>query len=290
MNDTTNTARDTMNLYMSDVRATSVLPDDQQRDLALRAQRGDERARDTLIRSNLRLVVKIAAEYNKRGTRLSDLVQEGNIGLIHAVGTYDPDRKVVKDGEETDSRVKFTSYASYWIRAFMLRYMINTHRIVKLGTTTSQRKLFFKMGSVRRKIQSMGGDGTDAEVAAVMGVSEDEVRIMESRMRSEKSMESPLSDDEGASTFGESMEGDAPTPEEAVSGEYDRASVRDAVAAYRATLKNEKEIAVLDRRIMADEPQTLQEIADTFGISRERMRQLEERVMGGLRLVLADYR
>jgi RNA polymerase sigma-32 factor len=233
-----------------------------------------------LVTANLRLVVKIAYEYRRAYKNILDLVQEGNIGLMQAVKRYDPYRGV-----------KLSSYAAWWIRAYILRFILNNWRLVKLGTTQAQRKLFFNLRKKRAELVGLGIDPSDAEVAKALDVPESDVREMEVRLSSsEKSLDAPVGDAEGRSIARVDMvpsmsEG----PESLMAGGELQALLKDRLANFRKTLEGkDKDLAIFDERLVADDPLTLQELGDRFGISRERVRQLEQRLTGRLREFLRE--
>ncbi len=228
-----------------------------------------------LVTANLRLVVKIAYEYRRAYKNIMDLVQEGNIGLMQAVKRYDPYRGV-----------KLSSYAAWWIRAYILRFILNNWRLVKLGTTQAQRKLFFNLRKKRGELQAMGIDPTNAEIAKQLNVPESDVAEMDVRLaQSEKSLDAPVGDADGrAIAKVDMMPSVGAGPETQMADNELQALVKDKLAEFRGTLVGkEKDLAIFDLRLVADDPLTLQDLGDRFGISRERVRQLEQRLLGRLR-------
>jgi RNA polymerase sigma-32 factor len=204
-----------------------------------------------------------------------DLVQEGNIGLMQAVKRYDPHRGV-----------KLSSYAAWWIRAYILRFILNNWRLVKLGTTQAQRKLFFNLRKQRAELQAMGIEPTHAEIAKRLNVAESDVAEMDVRLTSsEKSLDAPVGDSDGRAIAKiDLMPGSDEGPESLMAGEELQALLKAKLAEFRKTLlTKDKELAIFDARLVADEPLTLQELGDKFGISRERVRQLEQRLTARLR-------
>jgi RNA polymerase sigma-32 factor len=209
-----------------------------------------------------------------------DLIQEGNIGLMQAVKRYDPYRGV-----------KLSSYAAWWIRAYILRFILNNWRLVKLGTTQAQRKLFFNLRKKRSELQALGIDPTNAEIAKQLDVPESEVEEMDARLQaSEKSLDAPVGDSEGRAIAKVDMMPSATEGPESLMADGElQALLKEKLAAFRRTLEGkDKELAIFDERLVADEPLTLQELGDRFGISRERVRQLEQRLTGRLRDYLRD--
>ena len=267
---------DPMAAYLREVQRHPLLTPEQTHEIAVRfLQTQDANAAAQLVTSNLRLVVKIAYEYRRAYKNIMDLVQEGNIGLMQAVKRYDPYRGV-----------KLSSYAAWWIRAYILRFILNNWRLVKLGTTQAQRKLFFNLRKKRAELVAMGIDPTDQEVAKQLNVPVSDVADMEVRLQqSEKSLDAPVGDAEGRSIARVDM---MPSvwdgPETLLADEEVQALLKEKLAEFRKTLAGkEKELAIFDERLVADEPLTLQELGDRFGISRERVRQLEQRLTSRLR-------
>jgi RNA polymerase sigma-32 factor len=272
---------DPMAAYLREVQRHPLLTPEATHDLAARFVKDqDPRIAAQLVTANLRLVVKIAYEYRRAYKNILDLVQEGNIGLMQAVKRYDPYRGV-----------KLSSYAAWWIRAYILRFILNNWRLVKLGTTQAQRKLFFNLRKKRAELVGLGIDPSDAEVAKALDVPESDVREMEVRLSSsEKSLDAPVGDAEGRSIARVDMvpsmsEG----PESLMAGGELQALLKDRLASFRETLSgHDKDLAIFDERLVADDPLTLQELGDRFGISRERVRQLEQRLTGRLREFLRE--
>ncbi len=267
---------DPMAAYLREVQRHPLLTPEQTHELAVRyVTTQDATAAAGLVTANLRLVVKIAYEYRRAYKNIMDLVQEGNIGLMQAVKRYDPYRGV-----------KLSSYAAWWIRAYILRFILNNWRLVKLGTTQAQRKLFFNLRKKRAELVALGIDPTNAEIAKQLNVPESDVAEMDVRLTSnEKSLDAPVGDAEGRSIAKVDMmpsleEG----PESMVADEELQALLKEKLRGFRETLVGkDKEIAIFDERLIAEDPLTLQELGDRFGISRERVRQLEQRLTSRLR-------
>jgi RNA polymerase sigma-32 factor len=271
---------DPMQAYLREVQRHPLLTPDQEHDYATRYYvDGDLRAAHTLVTANLRLVVKIAYEYRRAYKNIMDLVQEGNVGLMQAVKKYDPTRGV-----------KLSSYAAWWIRAYILRYILNNWRMVKLGTTQAQRKLFFNLNKEKQRLLAMGVDPTPALIAERLNVEEKEVVDMDVRLgSSESSLDAPVGDTDGKLTPRVDLMPSAGEAADVMLAEAELSSkLKGKLATFRATLKG-KDLEIFDLRLAAkDEPLTLQELGDKFGVSRERVRQLEARLVGRLRLHLRD--
>jgi RNA polymerase sigma-32 factor len=272
---------DPLSAYLREVQKHPLLPPEETQALAERfVTSQDPHVAARLVTSNLRLVVKIAYEYRRAYKNIMDLIQEGNIGLMQAVKRYDPYRGV-----------KLSSYAAWWIRAYILRFILNNWRLVKLGTTQAQRKLFFNLRKKRAELQAMGVDPTNEEIARQLNVPESEVADMEVRLQaSERSLDAPIGDGEGRSTAKiDTMASLVEGPEARVADSELQGLLKEKLASFRETLiGREKELAIFDARLVSDEPLTLQELGDRFGISRERVRQLEQRLTGRLREFLRD--
>ena len=261
---------DSLQRYLTDIRRIPVLSREEEHRLALRwHEQGDREAAWQLVTANLRLVVMIAREYQRAFHNLLDLVQEGSVGLLEAVKNFDPYRGI-----------RFPSYAVWWIRAYIIRYIINNWRLVKVGTTQAQRKLFFNLQKERDRLQREGFAPSPKLIAQRLDVKEKEVVEMEQRLAArDVSVDAPLAEGEEASLL-DFLPAHEQTAETVADGEYHQL-IRRTATEFRQTLKG-KDLAVYERRLeplMRDEePVTLQEIGDEFGISRERVRQIEARV------------
>lgn len=267
-------SRDPFEAYVREVQRYPLLTRDEERDLTTRyAETQDPVIAQQLVTANLRLVIKLAYEYRRAYKNMMDLIQEGNIGLMQAVKRFDPYRGV-----------KLSSYSAWWIRAYMLRFILNNWRLVKLGTTQAQRKLFFNLNKQKAKLRAMGIDATPQLIAENLGVKESEVIEMDRRMgSSEASLDTPLGDGEGRSVARvELMPSDRATADVEVASQQLGSLVNEHLATFRKTLEG-KELVIFDDRVTASEPLTLQKLGERFGVSRERVRQLEARMVRRLR-------
>jgi len=265
---------DALQAYMLEIRKHPLLSPDEEHRLAVEySKSGDVDVAARLVTANLRLVVKLAYEYRRAYKNMMDLVQEGNIGLMQAVKRYDPYRGV-----------KLSSYAAWWIRAYMLRFILNNWRLVKLGTTQAQRKLFFNLNKEKQKLEALGIEPTSAEIAKRLDVEENDVIEMDRRLaRSDASLDSPVTEGDGRQTSRlELLPGSADSPETATETAEIEALLHEQLDVFRETLTG-KDVLIFEKRLVADEPLTLQELGDQFGVSRERVRQLEARLTGRLR-------
>ncbi len=272
-------AHDPLAAYMRDVQRYPLLEPDEERKLAIHyVETGDVDTARRLVTANLRLVVKIAYDYRQAYRNLLDLVQEGNIGLMQAVRKYDPLKGV-----------KLSSYAAWWIRAYMLRYILNSHRLVKLGTTQAQRKLFFNLKKEKARLSAMGIDPTAERIAKSLDVSEEDVEQMDRRLSSgEASLDAEVGTPDGRSISRVELlsSGDLGTDDQ-VAREEIAEKVKDRVREFGAQLRG-KERTIYEQRLVAEEPKTLQELGDDFGVSRERVRQLERRLLNRMRDALTN--
>ena len=267
--------RDPMAAYMAEVRRHRLLTREEEYDLAVRwVEHGDTEAAKKLVTSNLRLVVKIAHDYRRAYQNILDLVQEGNVGLIHAVNKFDPYRGV-----------KLSTYSGWWIRAYILKYILNNWRLVKIGTTQNQRKLFFNLRKQRAKLKAAGVDPTPEKIAEALDVSTAEVVEMERRMSSpDQSLNAPLGQDDGdgARTRMDVLEDDQADPAADVEQREFKEILAEKLQRFGAELDG-RELEIFNDRLISDEPVTLQELGDRWGVSRERARQLESRAKQKLR-------
>lgn len=262
--------------YLSDIREYPVLSEQEEHQLAVRLfENNDLDAARTLVTSNLRFVVKIAHEYKSYGVRMLDLIQEGNIGLMLAVRKFNPYRGL-----------RLITYAVWWVRAQIQNYIISSWSLLKIGTTQAQRKLFFKLKQAQSVIRQLSGEEAGLRDTAVsLDVSEAEIEQMELRLMGEVSLDAELLDGE-SSTLLDALADDRPNQEMMLSECQEQERVRGMVGEAVAQL-SEKEQYVVSRRITADDPMTLQEIADHFSVSRERIRQIEENALRKIRAFLA---
>ncbi|MBW2529704.1 MAG: RNA polymerase factor sigma-32 [Deltaproteobacteria bacterium] len=272
--------RDPFQAYLREVQRYPLLTADEEAELTQAYYKtGDPNIAARLVTANLRLVIKLAYEYRRAYRNIMDLIQEGNIGLMQAVKRYDPYRGV-----------KLSSYAAWWIRAYMLRFILNNWRLVKLGTTQAQRKLFFNLNKQKAKLSAMGIEPSAKEIANRLGVQEREVIEMDRRMSSaEASLDAPLGDSEGRTVSRSDLLPSADQgADETVAQQQMSELLGKHLKTFRETLSG-KDMIIFDRRMIAEDPLTLQKLGDEFGVSRERVRQLEARLAGRLREYLKEH-
>jgi len=259
--------------YLQEISQHKLLTREETEELAVRyRETQDPEAAYRLVTSNLRLVVKVAMDFQKYWMQnFLDLIQEGNVGLVQAVKKFDPYRGV-----------KFSYYAAYWIRAYILKSIMDNSRLVKIGTTQAQRKLFFSLNKERKLLEAQGFVPEPKLLAERLHVKESEIIEMSQRLASqESSLEGPVR--EGSTEEQKDfLVSPGQTVEELVSEADLRTKVAAVVEKMRSTL-NDKETAILDDRLLSDEPLTLQVIADRFQVSRERVRQIEANLLAKMR-------
>lgn len=237
----------------------------------------DPRLAYKLVVSNLRLVAKIALEFQKFWAyNFLDLIQEGNLGLLQAVKKFDPYKGV-----------KFSYYASFWIKAYMLKYIMDNWKLVKMGTTQAQRKLFYKLRKEKEKLAQLGFEPTAKDIAQKLGVKEKEVEEMEMRMFSQDlSLEAPVSYD-SEDTLGDFLKDTRPTPEDIYAKEEVMNNFKRLLKEFAYNLSG-KDYIIFYERLFAEDPKTLNELSQKLGISKERVRQIEERLIKKLRKFLQE--
>ena len=268
---------DTFEHYMVQVNRFDLLSATEERELAIRhLQDGDTEAAHRLICANLRFVVKVANEYRGYGLRLLDLVQEGNIGLMLAVKKFDP-------AHET----RLITYAVWWIRAYIQNYVMRNWSLVKIGTTQMQKKLFFKLAQTRTALRNLTGSEQIEDIAEQLDVNENVVAEMTQRMGSrDTSLDVELTEGEGYTLLNTLADKSDSQEELLLAHEEQQLNTKRTTTAL-AELKS-RERHIIEQRILADPPKTLQELAHEFGISRERIRQIEQNALKKLRTVMSE--
>ena len=271
---TTVATSDPIAIYLAEIRKYPLLTREQEQEVAIKyRETGDAKAAEMLVTSNLRFVVKIAAEYSRFGAKLIDLVQEGNVGLMHAVKEFNPYKGV-----------RLITYAVWWIRGYIQEYLMRQYSLVRIGTTQNQRKLFYRLQKERESLSQSGQEPTHALLAGRLGVSEAEVQTMSQRLSGrDLSLSQPL-DNSGASaaTLLDFEATEDPLVDETLGLKEELAVLKENLEKIRGDLST-KETYILETRLLADEPLTLQEIGEHFGITREAVRQLEARLIGKIR-------
>lgn len=264
---------DPLRQFLAEVQRYPLLTEEEERTLAAQYRAtGDVEAARRLVTSHLRLVVKIAMEYRSSFINLLDLIQEGNVGLMIAVKKFDPTKGA-----------RLSSYASWWIRSYILKYLLENFRLIKIGTTKAQRRLFYRLVQEKQKIEALGFKPSASLIAGRLGVTAQDVEEMTQRVgASELSLDAPLSHEPKSATLADFIaDNDVPIDEQLAQHEL-RDVFREHLERFVAGLKP-RDLKIFQERLMAEVPRTLQDIADEYGISKERARQLEARIMERLR-------
>lgn len=270
----------TLNLYIAEINRFPLLTADEEFKLAVRLKKyNDVSAAEKLIVSNLRFVVKIAHEYRNYGFKLSDLIQEGNIGLIHAVKKFDPYKGY-----------RLISYAVWWIRAYIQNYLIRSWSIVKIGTTQAQRKLFFKLNQTKKELENLSRKNPEfSEIATSLGVKDSEVEEMDLRMGARDVSLHEIINDESSNSHIDFLAYEGDDQEVSLIKKEEKSLVQRNIAGALANL-NERESYIILNRVMSDNPKTLQEIGEKYNISRERARQIEKQALKKMQLALPYFK
>jgi RNA polymerase sigma-32 factor len=272
---------DSLSTYLSEISQYPLLTVQQEQDLARRFRAGEYAAGHQLVTANLRFAVKVAYEYRSYGIKVSDLIQEANIGLMKAVQKFDPDKGI-----------RLISYAVWWIRAYIQNYILKSWSLVKIGTTQAQRKLFFALARTRRELEKLGSGEAphivDAEeIARKLNVKASDVREMEQRMGGrDLSLDAPIGD-EGDTTHLDFVESESASQADEVADRQEADITRTRVRLAMQRL-DPRERFIIEQRIMGDTEMTLSELGEHFGFSRERARQLEIRAKDKLKAALAE--
>lgn len=270
------TTTDPLALYLAEIRNYPLLTKEEELELAKKYfEDKDPVAAQKLVKSNLRFVVKIAAEYSKFGAKMIDLIQEGNIGLMTAVRDFNPYKGA-----------RLITYAVWWIRGYIQEYLMRQHSMVRIGTTQNQRKLFYQLQKEKDNIDQLGLEPSIALLSSRLGIPEDEVKDMAMRMSGRDiSLDRPL-DSSSPTSLGDLQKNEESLPlDEQLSRMEEIEKLKSIIESLRPQL-TEKEKIILEERVLSDEPLTLQEIGDKYKITREAVRQTEARLMNKIKKAL----
>ena len=261
--------------YLQEVQLAPLLTNEEEQELARRFHdAGDLEAAKKLVTTHLRLVVKIAMEYRSAYHNVLDLIQEGNIGLLQAVRHFEPEKGA-----------RLSTYAQWWIRSYILKYILDNFRLIKLGTTKEQKKLFFNLMREKEKIEQMGYYATHAELSKRLGVGEAAVAEMEKRlMTPEQALQAPVRSETGGheAILQDFLPIDEEPVDEKLADNQTQDILKEKFASFAAGL-NERDKRIFEERLLAELPLTLQQIAEEYGITKERVRQIEARIIGRLK-------
>ena len=270
--------RDPLQVYLREIRQTPLLTPEEEKDLTTRyRETSDPDIAYRLVTANLRLVVKIALEYQRQWTfNLMDLIQEGNLGLMQAVKNSGPFKGV-----------KLSYYASYWIKAYMLKYIMDNWRLVKIGTTQMQRKLFFNLQKEKNRLEKQGFTPGPARLAEAFNTTEENVIEMEQRLGDwEPSLDQPVG--EGwKETRGDLLSAENQLFDVTIADSEMQRIFSKKLLEIKEHL-DDKETELLEKRLLSENPLTLQEIGDKYHITKERVRQIENRLKKKIRLYMVE--
>jgi RNA polymerase sigma-32 factor len=272
--------QDPLTLYLKEISKHKLLTIEEEKELTLQLlETGDIDTAKKLVLANLRLVVKIALEYKNAYKNVMDLIQEGNIGLMKAVSKYDPAKGA-----------KLSYYASWWIRSYILKFILDNFRLVKIGTTQEQKKLFYNLMREKQRLMSMGITPDVKLLSENLGVSEKAVIEMDHRLGThgqEVSLDKPL-DDSGHQTLGDLIGDDDENPEAMLADLQNLEILQNNLGDFVKGLKP-RDQEIFKKRLLSEVPESLQSIADQYGVSRERIRQVEERLIEQLKVYMSDF-
>ncbi len=272
---------DPLTVYLREIARYDLLTPEEEKELTQALhETGDIEVARKLVVANLRLVVKIAMEYRHAWQNVMDLIQEGNIGLMKAVSKYDPGKGA-----------KLSYYASWWIRSYILKYILDNFRLIKIGTTQEQKKLFYNLMREKERLLSLGIQPETKLLSENLGVSPKAVEEMDLRLSGagqEVSLDRPLDDADGKGVLGDLLRDLAEGPEAQLEQRQSLEILQKQLVEFVKGLK-ERDQEIFKKRLLSEIPESLQEIADQYGVSRERIRQIEERLIQQLKVYMAEY-
>lgn len=272
--------QDPLTVYLKEISRHKLLTPEEEMELTTELLKtGDIEVAKKLVLANLRLVVKIALEYKSAYKNIMDLIQEGNIGLMKAVSKYDPSKGA-----------KLSYYASWWIRSYILKFILDNFRLVKIGTTQEQKKLFYNLMREKQRLMNMGINPDTKLLSENLGVSEKAVVEMDQRLGSgqETSIDMSIGEDGGRQTFGDLLGDDSHAPEIQLEDLQNLEILKQNLGNFLKDLKP-RDQEIFKKRLLSEIPESLQSIADQYGVSRERIRQIEERLIEQLKIYMSEF-
>ena len=273
--------QDPLTVYLKEISRYKLLTLEEEKELTAELLRtGDIEVAKKLVLANLRLVVKIALEYKNAYKNIMDLIQEGNIGLMKAVSKYDPSKGA-----------KLSYYASWWIRSYILKFILDNFRLVKIGTTQEQKKLFYNLMREKQRLMNQGITPDVKLLSENLGVSEKAVIEMDQRLGSsgqEVSLDKPLDEDGGRQTLIDVMSDEDISLEDKVGELQNLEILKEHLQSFVKGLKP-RDQEIFKKRLLSEIPESLQSIADQYGVSRERIRQVEERLIEQLKIYMSEF-
>lgn len=273
------TTTDPLALYLNEIRNYKVLSKEEEMALAKKYfETKDPETAQQLVKANLRFVVKVAADYSKFGAKMIDLIQEGNIGLMHAVREFNPYKGA-----------RLITYAVWWIRGYIQEFLMRQYSMVRIGTTQNQRKLFYQLQKEKQALDAMGIEPNAALISSRLGIPENEVRDMAMRMSGrDVSLDKPLDDESGISLKDLQRGRSEQSLDDVLAKEQEIELLKRKIQEIRPDLSDRERI-ILDERILNDDPLTLQEIGEKYGITREAVRQMEARLMKKIKAKMESF-
>lgn len=274
---------DPLALYLQEISKYELLTPEKEAELVQElTETGDLEVAKKLVLANLRLVVKIAMEYRRSYSNVMDLIQEGNIGLMKGVSKYDPSQGA-----------KLSYYASWWIRSYILKFILDNFRLVKVGTTSEQKKLFYNLMREKQRLLAMGIEPDAKKISENLGVSQKAVIEMNKRIGEQSgdfSIDMTFDNDEGGrgQSLGETLSTEESDIDDALGHEQEVKILKDRLGNFLDDLK-ERDRDIFTKRLLDEAPMSLQAIADEYGVSRERIRQVEARLLDKLRVYMEEY-
>lgn len=276
-------AIDPLALYLKELSKYELLTPEKEAELVKElTETGDLEIAKKLVVANLRLVVKIAMEYRRSYSNVMDLIQEGNIGLMKGVSKYDPTQGA-----------KLSYYASWWIRSYILKFILDNFRMVKVGTTGEQKKLFYNLMREKQRLLAMGIEPDASKISKNLGVSEKAVIEMNKRIGEQSgdfSIDVTHSNSEGgrSQSLGDTLSSDEAEIDDALGHQQEVDILKDRLGNFLEDLKT-RDRDIFSKRLLDEAPMSLQAIADEYGVSRERIRQVEARLLDKLRVYMEEY-
>ncbi len=272
---------DPLQVYMREISKYKLLSPEEEKELTMRLfETGDIEVAKKLVVANLRLVVKIAMEYRKAHKNVIDLIQEGNLGLMKAVSKFDPTKGA-----------KLSYYASWWIKSYILKFILDNFRLVKIGTTAEQKKLFYNLIRERDRLMAQGIEPTPKLISDKLNVSEKSVVEMERRLApgsSDVSLDASQFDGDAGPNLHNVLTSEANPVEEEVALQQNLDILKDHLKEFLSDL-NDRDKYIFQQRLLEEVPPSLQSIADEYGVSRERIRQIESRLLEKLKVYMKDH-
>jgi RNA polymerase sigma-32 factor len=271
---------DPLRAYLAEVQRYPLLSEEEEHELMERYHKsGDIEAAKKLVTSHLRLVVKIAMEYKSAYHNVLDLIGEGNVGLMYAVRKFDASKGA-----------RLGHYATWWIRSYILKYILDNFRLIKIGTTKTQRKLFYNLMQEKQKIENMGYYADSRLLSNKLGVDTSEIDEMSMRLtQPELALEAPVGTDAKSAVLEDFIADDDIPVDEKLSKKQMHDIFKERLAEFTKKLQP-REVKILKERLLSEVPLTLQEIADEYGISKERARQIEARILNRLKEYIGDLK